>query len=50
MTGLDFSISAAVGFVSLFGVSVMNGILIMTYYNEVKAAGMGTIDAMFHAA
>jgi cobalt-zinc-cadmium resistance protein CzcA len=49
-SGLDFSISAAVGFVSLFGVSVMNGILIMTYYNEVKATGMGTIEAMFHAA
>ena len=50
LTGLDFSISAAVGFVSLLGVSVMNGILIMTYYNEVKAAGMGTIEAMFHSA
>jgi heavy metal efflux system protein len=50
LTGLDFSISAAVGFVSLFGVSVMNGILIMTYYNEVKATGMDTIEAMFHAA
>ena len=33
-----------------FGVSVMNGILITTYYNEVRASGMGTIDAMFHAA
>ena len=40
-TGLDFSISAAVGFVSLFGVSVMNGILIMTYYNEVRAQRHG---------
>jgi heavy metal efflux system protein len=49
-SGLDFSISAAVGFVSLFGVSVMNGILIMTYYNEVKASGMGTVQAMYHAA
>src|SRR6516165_9491622 len=28
----------------------MNGILITTYYNEVRANGMGTIDAMFHAA
>jgi heavy metal efflux system protein len=46
----NFSISAAVGFVSLFGVSVMNGILIMTYYNEVKATGIGTTDAMFLAA
>jgi cobalt-zinc-cadmium resistance protein CzcA len=50
LSGLNFSISAAVGFVSLFGVSVMNGILIMTYYNEVRATGMDTIEAMFHAA
>jgi heavy metal efflux system protein len=49
-SGLNFSISAAVGFVSLFGVSVMNGILIMTYYNETRAGGLGTMDAMFHAA
>ena len=49
-SGLNFSISAAVGFVSLFGVSVMNGILIMTYYNETRAAGVGPVDAMFHAA
>jgi cobalt-zinc-cadmium resistance protein CzcA len=28
----------------------MNGILITTYYNEVRASGEGTIDAMFHAA
>jgi cobalt-zinc-cadmium resistance protein CzcA len=49
-SGLDFSISAAIGFVSLFGVSVMNGILVITYYNETRASGLGTIDAMFHAA
>ena len=50
LTGLHFSISAAVGFISLFGVSVMNGILIMTYFNETRASGLGTVDAMFHAA
>jgi heavy metal efflux system protein len=50
LTGLNFSISAAIGFVSLFGVSVMNGILIMTYFNEVKLSGMETIPAMFQAA
>src|SRR6516165_8261109 len=48
--GLEFSISAAVGFVSLFGVSVMNGILIITYYNQVRASGMDSIAAMEHAA
>ena len=49
-TGLNFSVSAAVGFISLFGVSVMNGILIMTYYNETRASGLGAINSMFHAA
>jgi heavy metal efflux system protein len=50
VSGLNFGISAAVGFVSLFGVSVMNGILIMTYFNEIRASGAGTIDCMFRAA
>jgi heavy metal efflux system protein len=50
VTGLAFSISAAIGFISLFGVSVMNGILILTYYNQVRVAGMKPLEAMFHAA
>jgi heavy metal efflux system protein len=50
VTDLDFSVSAAIGFVSLFGVSVMDGILMIIYYNQVKAAGMHATDAMFHAA
>jgi cobalt-zinc-cadmium resistance protein CzcA len=50
VTDLDFSVSAAIGFVSLFGVSVMDGILMIIYYNQVHHAGMGAVDAMFHAA
>jgi cobalt-zinc-cadmium resistance protein CzcA len=51
VTGLDFSISAAIGFVSLFGVSVMNGILIITYYNQLRHSGeLGTVAAMFEAS
>jgi len=49
VTGLAFSISAAIGFVSLFGVSVMNGILIITYFNQVRAGGLGAVEAMFRA-
>jgi cobalt-zinc-cadmium resistance protein CzcA len=49
LSHLEFSISAAVGFVSLFGVSVMNGILIVTYYNEVRATGVSSIEAMYRA-
>jgi heavy metal efflux system protein len=50
VTGLDFSISSAIGFVSLFGVSVMNGILVITYYNQVRNSGMPAMEAMLHAA
>jgi cobalt-zinc-cadmium resistance protein CzcA len=50
VSGLTFSVSAAIGFVSLFGVSVMNGILLITYFNQVRMAGRGPLEAMFHAA
>ena len=52
ITGLEFSISAAIGFISLFGVSVMNGILIITYYNQVRQTrdNLDSIQAMFYAA
>jgi heavy metal efflux system protein len=49
IAGLDFSISAAIGFISLFGVSVMSGILILNAYYRVAAQGMSPIDAMLHA-
>jgi cobalt-zinc-cadmium resistance protein CzcA len=48
--GLDFSISAAIGFISLFGVSVMSGILVINGYYRVAAAGLSTTEAMFRAA
>ena len=50
VTGLDFSISAAIGFVSLFGVSVMDGILMITYYNQLRQEGAAAEAAMSQAA
>ncbi len=50
LTGQPFSISAAIGFVSLFGVSVMDGILMITYYNHERLRGLAPMDAMFRAA
>jgi cobalt-zinc-cadmium resistance protein CzcA len=47
--GLNFSISAAIGFVSLFGVSVMSGILIIHGYYRVAASGLDPVEAMFQA-
>jgi cobalt-zinc-cadmium resistance protein CzcA len=49
-SGLDFSISAAIGFVSLFGVSVMDGILMITYYNQARQDTADSVEAMFQAA
>jgi len=50
VTGENFSVSAAIGFISLFGVSVMNGILIITYFNQVKTDNIGVLEAMEQAA
>jgi cobalt-zinc-cadmium resistance protein CzcA len=49
IAGLDFSISAAIGFISLFGVSVMSGILIINAYYRVADSGTNPAEAMFHA-
>jgi cobalt-zinc-cadmium resistance protein CzcA len=50
ISGLPFSVSAAIGFISLLGVSVMNGILVLSFFNELKEQGMSPVDAMEHAA
>jgi heavy metal efflux system protein len=50
VSDLNFSISAAIGFVSLFGVSVMSGILIISAYHRVYSTNMSAMDAMFEAA
>jgi cobalt-zinc-cadmium resistance protein CzcA len=50
LSGLNFSISAAIGFVSLFGVSVMDGILMITFYNQERSHGFAPEEAMFRAA
>jgi cobalt-zinc-cadmium resistance protein CzcA len=50
LAGLDFSVSAAIGFISLFGVAVMDGILNITYFRELRSQGMGIAEAVFHGA
>jgi cobalt-zinc-cadmium resistance protein CzcA len=50
LTAQPFSISAAIGFVSLFGVSVMNSILLLTFYNQARASGLPSLEAIHHAA
>ena len=50
LAGLDFSVSAAIGFISLFGVAVMDGILNITYFRQLMARGMGFKEAIFHGS
>jgi cobalt-zinc-cadmium resistance protein CzcA len=50
LAGLDFSVSAAIGFISLFGVAVMDGILNITYFRELRIQGMDIGEAVFHGA
>jgi|TARA_A200000159_G_scaffold78163_2_gene72415 cobalt-zinc-cadmium resistance protein CzcA len=50
LSDLNFSVSAAIGFISLFGVAVMDGILNITYFRELKAQGMTVAEAVFRGA
>ncbi len=46
VTGTPFSVSAAIGFVALFGISAMDGILVVTYFNRMMETGMDRADAI----
>lgn len=43
LRGLPFSISAGIGFIALFGVAVLNGIVLIGYFNQLKKEGMKDI-------
>src|SRR3970282_2432677 len=43
---IPFSISAGVGFIALFGVAVLNGVVMLTYYNTLIKEGMNVQDAV----
>lgn len=40
LRGMPFSISAGVGFIALFGVAVLNGVVMVSYINELRQSGM----------
>ena len=48
LTGTAFSISAAIGFVALFGIAVMDGILMVTSFNQRVDEGHDRQDAIAH--
>ncbi len=42
----NLSVSASVGFIALFGVAVLNGVVMVSYFNELRRAGMSVADAV----
>jgi cobalt-zinc-cadmium resistance protein CzcA len=40
LRGMPFSISAGIGFIALFGVAVLNGIVLIAEFNRLKSCGM----------
>jgi len=47
---MPFSISAAVGFIALFGVAVLNGVVMVSYINTLRREGRPVADAVYEGA
>lgn len=48
--GLPFSIAAGIGFIALFGVAILNGVVLVSQIREFRLAGMEVAEAAFSAA
>ncbi|CAH8284457.1 cobalt-zinc-cadmium resistance protein CzcA [Mariniflexile fucanivorans] len=46
MRGMPFSISAGVGFIALFGIAVLNGIVLIEHFKELKEEGVKNIEEL----
>ncbi len=50
ITHTPFSISAAVGFISIFGVAVQDGVLLISYFNQLREAGLPVRESVLRGA
>ena len=46
LTGLYVSVPAAVGFIAVFGVAVLNGVVLVSYINQLRGQGMDITEAV----
>ena len=46
LRGLNLNLSASVGFIALFGVAVLNGVVLISYINELRVRGRSLPDAV----
>jgi heavy metal efflux system protein len=45
LTGIHLSVSAAIGFIALFGQAVLNGVVMVSYFNQLRRTGTSAHDA-----
>jgi cobalt-zinc-cadmium resistance protein CzcA len=50
VTGTHFSVSADVGFMVLFGVSIQTGVIMVEYINQLRSRGMPIVEAAIEGA
>jgi cobalt-zinc-cadmium resistance protein CzcA len=50
IVGMPLSVSAAIGFIALFGQAVLNGVVLVTHFNQRRHAGVPLRDAILQGA
>ncbi len=49
-TGIHLSVSAAIGFIALFGQAVLNGVVMVSYFNQLREKGFNPLDAVMEGS
>ena len=50
LTGIPLSVSAAIGFIALFGQAVLNGVVMVSYFNQLQDDGVDSYEAVLRGA
>ena len=50
LRGMPFSITAAIGFIALMGVAMLNGLVMITHINDLRRGGENLADAVHHGS
>ena len=50
ITGINLSVSAAVGFIALFGIAVQNGVILVSNFNKLRREGQSLHDAIVNGS
>src|ERR1043165_650752 len=50
ITGIPLSVSAAIGFIALFGQAVLNGVVMVSYFNQLKNSGASPEQAVIEGS